>query len=281
MLTRREMLQTSLVIGGSALLGSQLFAAEKSKPQTGVQLYSIRGICKKENLPERFKALKDMGYAGVEFAGYYGCSAEELKKILADAGLQVCGTHIGYGSIKPEGIDKTIEFNQALGNKYLVVPGGLNGDEDAWKQHAEVFSKAAETAEKAKMYIGYHNHQHEFKKFPSGKCAWEVFFENAAPEIFMQMDIGHCEAAGQDPVFWLKKFPKRLRTVHAKEVYGNGYSGVLGEYPENGKHVDWDAVFPVLENDGLEWYIVESEAHSDRLEDVKGCVDFLKKKGRA
>jgi sugar phosphate isomerase/epimerase len=268
------------------MFGSQLFAAEKVKPQAGVQLYSIRKICSKENLPERFKSLKDMGYAGVEFAGYYGLSAEELKKFLDDAGLKVCGTHTGYGSIKPDQINQTIEFNQKLGNKYLVVPGGVNGDEDAWKQHAEVFSKAAETAKQAGLYVGYHNHQHEFKdkdpkKFPSGKCAWDIFFSNAAPEVFMQMDIGHCVAAGEDPVFWLKKFPHRLRTVHAKEVYGNGYSGVLGEYPEGGKHVDWEAVFPVLESDSLEWYIVESEAHSDILDDVKGCVDFLKKKGRA
>ncbi|MCL2744568.1 MAG: sugar phosphate isomerase/epimerase, partial [Planctomycetaceae bacterium] len=223
------------------------------------------------------------GYAGVEFAGYYGCTAEELKKFLGDSGLKPCGTHTGYGSIKPDQIEQTIEFNKGYGNKYLVVPGGVPGnDEDTWKQHAEMFSKAAETAKKAGMYVGYHNHQHEFKKFPNGKCAWEVLFENASPDVFQQMDIGHCAAAGEDPIFWLKKFPKRLRTVHAKEVYGKeGYNGVLGVYPEGGKFVDWDAVFPVLEADGLEWYIVESEARSNTLEDVKGCVDFLKKKGRA
>ncbi|MCL2744820.1 MAG: sugar phosphate isomerase/epimerase, partial [Planctomycetaceae bacterium] len=184
MLTRREMLQTSLVMGSAAMFGSQLLAAEKAKPETGVQLYSIRSMCKKETLPEIFKALKDMGYAGVEFAGYYGCSAEELKKFLADAGLKPCGTHTGYGTIKPDQIEQTIEFNQGYGNKYLVVPGGVPGnDEDTWKQHAEVFSKAAEVAKKAGMYVGYHNHQHEFKKFPNGKCAWEVLFENASPDV--------------------------------------------------------------------------------------------------
>lgn len=264
------------------LNAGQILAAEVARPPVGVQLYSIRGIANANNLPEVFKTLKDMGYAGVEFAGYYGKSAKDLKKLLDDAGLKACGTHTGYGSIKPEEIAKTIDYNAELDNKYLVVPGGVGGDESGWKSAAEVFSKAAEVAKKSGMYVGYHNHQHEFHKFKdSTECPWNVFFSNASKDVFMQMDIGHAVAAGEDPVFWLKKFPNRFRTVHAKEVYGKDYSGVLGEYPEGGKHVDWDAVFPVLESGGLEWYIVESEAHSNIYEDVKGCVDFLKKKGRA
>jgi len=282
MLTRREMLRTSLVLSGAALLSSKIFAADKVKPQTGVQLYSVRGICQGDKVPKIFKELKEMGYAGVEFAGYYGKNAKELKQLLDDNGLKVCGTHIGYGTIQPDKLAETIEFNEAIGNKYLVVPGGVGGGEDGWLKAAEIFSKAAETAKKSGMYVGYHNHQHEFKeKFANGKCPWDVFFSNASPDVFMQMDIGHCVAAGEDPIFWFKKFPHRLRTVHAKEVYGKGYSGVLGDYPEGEKHVDWDAVFPVLENDGLEWYIVESEDDPNTVDRVKGCVDFLKKKGRA
>jgi sugar phosphate isomerase/epimerase len=283
--SRRQFLTVSaagIFSSGFVVPSLPVFAADKSKPKAGVQLYSVRGICKDDKVPEIFKSLKEMGYVGVEFAGYYGKSAGDLKKLLNDTGLEACGTHIGYDSIKPDNIAKTIDFNAEVGNKYLVVPGGVGGDEKAWLNHAEVFSKAAETAKKAGMFVGYHNHQHEFKKFAdSEKCPWEVFFSNASPDVFQQLDIGHCVAAGQDPLFWLKKFPHRLRTVHAKEVYGKGYDGVLGSYPEGGQHVDWDAVFPALENDGLEWYIVESEENPNILDSVKGCVDFLKKKGRA
>jgi sugar phosphate isomerase/epimerase len=277
-LSRRQFL--TVTAAGVLASSNNVFAADRVKPQVGVQLYSVRGLCKGDTVPSIFKSLKEMGYSGVEFAGYYGKNAQELRKWLDDAGLKACGTHTGYASIKPDKIAQTIEFNQALGNKYLVVPGGLSGSEEDWLNHAKVFATAAETAAKAEMFVGYHNHQHEFKKFDDGKCPWEVFFGNTAPDVFMQLDIGHCVAAGQDPVFWLEKFPHRLRTVHAKEVYGKDYSGVLGEYPEGGKHVDWDKIFPLLENDGLEWYIVESEADQNTLDRVKGCVDFLKKKGR-
>jgi hypothetical protein len=43
----------------------------------GLQLYSVRDECAKD-LPAVLKAVAQMGYAGVEFAGYHGKSAEEL-----------------------------------------------------------------------------------------------------------------------------------------------------------------------------------------------------------
>jgi sugar phosphate isomerase/epimerase len=255
---------------------------KKAKPRVGVQLYSVRGICKAEKVPEIFKALKEMGYAGVEFAGYYGKSAKDLKAMLDDAGLVACGTHTGRDTINADKLQQTIEFAQEVGNKYLMVPGMGGKTQAEWEAHAKVFSEAAAKLKPLGMYVGYHNHQHEFKdKLENGKCKWETLFSNAAPEVCSQMDIGHCEAAGEDPVAWLKKFPGRAVTVHAKEVYGKGYDGVLGHFPEGQPHVNWDKVMPVLEADVLQWYIVESEAHADTLEDVRGCVNFFKSNGRA
>ena len=51
-----------------------------------LQLYSVR-----DELEADFEGtiakVKEFGYDGVEFAGLYGKSAEQVKKILADAGL--------------------------------------------------------------------------------------------------------------------------------------------------------------------------------------------------
>ena len=60
--------------------------APARKIQVGVQLYSVRKRCE-EDLVGTLKAIKEMGYAGVEFAGYYGKSANELKAIRGDLGL--------------------------------------------------------------------------------------------------------------------------------------------------------------------------------------------------
>jgi len=256
-----------------------LVRAASAKPQVGVQLYSVRGLCGKD-LIGTLKAIKEMGYAGVEFAGYYGKSAAELKQILGDTGLVACGTHTGLDSIKPENIAKTIEFNQTIGNKYLMVPGMNAKDAQGWIDFAKLFSDAAVTAKASGMYVGYHNHQHEFKDKFDGKCKWELFYGNASPDVCSQMDVGHVVSAGEDPVAWLKKFPKRARTLHAKEVYPG--PGVLGQVPEGKQGVKWDEVFAATDADAVtDWYIVESEADPNTLEKIRGCIEFLKSKGRA
>jgi sugar phosphate isomerase/epimerase len=251
----------------------------KRKIQVGVQLYSVRKLCEKD-LVGTLKAIKEMGYAGVEFAGYYGKSSKELKQILGDLGLIACGTHTGLDTIKPAKIAETIAFNQEIGNKFLMVPGMGAKTKEEWLDAAKLFSAAAVTAKAAGMYVGYHNHQHEFKdKFDDGACKWETFYKNASPDVCSQVDVGHVVSAGDDPVAWLKKFPNRSRTLHAKEIYPG--PGILGQVPEGKQGVKWDDVFAVAEADVTEWYIVESEADPNTLEKIRGCFAFLKSKGRA
>jgi sugar phosphate isomerase/epimerase len=252
---------------------------QKRKIPVAVQLYSVRDLCKAD-LVGTLKAIRAMGYVGVEFAGYYGKSAKELKQILSDTGLVMCGTHTGLDTIKPDKIQETIAFNQETGNKFLMVPGMGAKTKEEWLDAAKVFSAAAATAKAAGMYVGYHNHQHEFKdKFDDGLCKWETLFNNASPDVCTQLDVGHVVSAGEDPAKWLKKYPGRTRTLHAKEIYPG--PGILGKAPEGKQGVKWDEVFALCEADVTEWYIVESEADPKSLENIRGCFEFLKSKGRA
>lgn len=277
--SRRNFLKAGAAgVALASLPGCQCVCAQKRKIQVGVQLYSVRKLCEAD-LAGTLKAIKQMGYAGVEFAGYYGKTAEELKKLLGDTGLVACGTHTGVDTIKPENIAKTIEFNKTIGNKYLMVPGMKADTKEDWLKMAKLFSEAAVTAKAAGMYVGYHNHQHEFKDKFDGVCKWEIFYSNASPDVCSQMDVGHVVSAGEDPVAWLKKFPKRSRTLHAKEIYPG--PGILGQVPEGKQGVKWDDVFATAEADVTEWYIVESEADPNTLEKIRGCFEFLKSKGRA
>lgn len=261
----------------AALPGCQSLGCCKQKPRVGVQLYSVRNLCSKD-LPGTLKAIKEIGYAGVEFAGYYGRSAKELKQMLDDNGLVACGTHTGVDTIKPENIQATIAFNAEIGNKFLMVPGMKAETKEDWLNRAKEFNAASVTAKAAGFYVGYHNHQHEFKTKFDGVCAWEIFFGNTSPDVCIQMDVGHVVSAGEDPIKWLKKFPGRSRTFHAKEVYPG--PGILGQAPAGVTGVDWPAVFAATDADVTEWYIVESEADPNTLEKVKGCFEFLKSKGR-
>jgi sugar phosphate isomerase/epimerase len=86
-----------------------------------LQLYSVREDCARD-LPVTLKAVADMGYEGVEFAGYYGRKAAELKGMLKDNGLRAAGTHIYIDDLLGDKLQNTIHFNRTLGNESLIVP---------------------------------------------------------------------------------------------------------------------------------------------------------------
>jgi len=86
-----------------------------------LQLYSVREDCAKD-FEGTLKAVAEMGYEGVEFAGYYERSAENLRAILDNFGLKVAGTHIRIDALLGEELGKTVEFNRVLENKFLIVP---------------------------------------------------------------------------------------------------------------------------------------------------------------
>ena len=114
------------------------------------QLYAV--IDELKDVPGALKKVAEMGYEGVEFAGYYGFdnNPKELRKMLDDVGLKATSTHIGFGAIQGDALKKSAEIAHALGFNKLIVPGGLEGrmraSHDSNKQIAEEMSKCAEEA---------------------------------------------------------------------------------------------------------------------------------------
>lgn len=244
----------------------------------GLQLYSVRKACE-EDLPGTLKAVAEMGYDGVEFAGYHGRSAEELRRMVSDVGLQVCGTHIDLETMLGDELERTVEYNNTIGNKFLVVPG-LPGERtssrNAWLDTAGVFNEVAAKLKPLGMYTGYHNHHTEFAPM-DGEMPWDTFFGNTSPEVVMQIDLGNCLHGKADPVQFLERYPGRALTVHLKEYSSTDDTALIGE-----GDVRWQDVFQLCEATGkTEWYIVEQESYAyPPVECVDRCLQALRKMGK-
>ncbi len=242
-----------------------------------IQLYSLREDSPKD-FPGVLKAVAEMGYDGVEFAGYHGFSAEDLRKVLDDVGLKVAGTHTGIDTLMGDELAKTVEFNRTLGNKYLIVPGlpsERTATIDAWLDTAKLMNEISDKLAEKDMFTGYHNHWTEFEE-KDGKIPWDEFFDVTDYRVVMQIDIGNAMHGGAEPLHYFEKFPGRARTVHLKE-YAEGKDAVnIGE-----GDVDWQKVFSLAETKGgTEWLIVEQESYPDGLspmECAKVCIDNIKK----
>lgn len=245
----------------------------RGKIPVGVQLYSVRAQCA-QDLPGTLAQVAQIGYKGVEFAGYHGRSAAELRKLLDDLGLVCCGTHTPFESVQPDKLAETIEFNRILGNQFLIVPWMQSKTRKEWLDKARLFNNAVPQVQAAGMWIGYHAHAHDFHPL-EGEVPWDLFFGNTRPEVVMQLDTSNCLDGGADPVAVLRKYPGRAITIHLKPN-GGGPEAVIGE-----DKVDWPAVFQICETQGgTRWYIVEHESSKDPLDAIRRCFEGLKRFGK-
>lgn len=243
-------------------------------PKIALQLYSVRDDCAKD-LPGVIKAVAAMGYEGVEFAGYYGRTAEELRKMLDENGLVCCGTHTGLDSLTGDNLEKTIAFNKTLGNRFLIVPGlprERTESREAWRETARIFSEIAKKVKPYGMVVGYHNHTEEFKPL-DGEMPWDTFFGNTTKDVVMQFDTGNALVAGAEAAPFIKKYPGRATTAHIKEHSATNGNALIGE-----GDIKWKELLPLIKNTGkAKWYIVEQESGAfPPMECVQRCIVNLK-----
>jgi sugar phosphate isomerase/epimerase len=273
---RREVLRMGAAGAAAAWAATRSkLGLAASKVPIGVQLYSVRKDCEKD-LPGTLKALKGFGYEAVEFAGYYGRTAADMRKLLDDHGLKCCGTHTGLDTLEGDTLARTIEYNKTIGNKFLIVPSIPEERRKTaadWKKLAAEFDGLADKVASHGMRIGYHNHNFEFTPI-EGTTPWDLFFGGTKKSVVMQVDVGNCIEGGSDPLAVLKKYPGRATTIHVKE-----YSKTKPEAFVGDGDIAWKDVFAACEAGGTEWYIVEYE-HEPALPAVDRCLKNLRAMGK-
>lgn len=324
-ITRRNFLGASALAGAAFLApGCCSSCCGTRYGKVALQLYSLKdyiGGDKKRKtkgvgLQKGLADVRAIGFEGVEFAGYYGFKPCELKKMLADNGLKVCGTHVsndqyGFdvkkGTFNPDVLKKTCAFETGYGNTLIICPGGGNIPPGAsWstgrggepckptkeideftKKLVELYNKAAVVAKEMGCKIGLHNHTWEHAiKMTDGTSFWDYFFTNTCNDVCMEQDVGWSTCAGVDCCEQYVKYPFRSPTLHAKEN-GMGknvkeFDAILGQPGKpDATPVPWDRLFVASDKNKVEWYVVECERHFDDPNGaVKPSFQFLRSKGR-
>lgn len=282
--SRREFLKTSVLATSTlawAATPAALFAAQSyggNKIPFALQLYSVRNECAKD-LPATLAAVGKMGYKAVEFAGYYGRDAKTLRRLLDDTGLQCCGTHLALDALLGDSLAKTVEFNQTLGNPFLIVaslPGKYIKTRAGWEEAADHLSEAADKVKSKGLRVGYHNHSIEFKPI-DGELPWDIFFNRAKKEVVIQFDTGNGVAEGGDPVVFLKRKPGRVASVHVKPYSKTKPNALIGD-----DELPWPEIFRLCEmTAGVQWYIIEYESDAyPPLVSVEKTLEVMRRWGK-
>ena len=237
----------------------------------GIELYTVRDALKAD-LMGTVRGVAKMGYQVVEFySPYYDWTpqqASDVKKLLDDLGVKALSTHNSATVFTPEGIQKAIDLNQAIGSKCIVMAsaGGKVADAAGWKAVADKLNFAAEKLAPLGMTAGFHNHAVEWQPV-EGQRPMDILAKNTKKEVVLQLDLGTCVEAGADPVAWINANPGRIKSLHCKEwSKAKGYDVLFGE-----GEVPWAGVFKAAESTGgVEFYLIEQEAGPSRSADGPG-----------
>jgi sugar phosphate isomerase/epimerase len=256
---------TSSVLGAAAMAAGRGVAAPvaSGKIPISLQLYSVRGDCA-NNFDDTLAKVAKMGFAGIEFAGYYGYGGKpkELRAKLDELGLKAAATHIGTGSMRGDALQKTIEFHQEIGCKFLIVPsdGDFTNPEKS-KDLAEFFNQTAEKLKHHGMACGYHNHTGEFTKTGESNY-WELFATRTSKDVVLQVDFGWASAAGQDCPDLMKRYPGRMKVVHIKPTVIKNEAGKKAIFGQDS--VNWGPILTACrEVGGTQWLTLEQESYPD------------------
>ena len=88
--------------------------------KTGVQLYSVR-----TNLAEDFeatlKAVSEMGYDGVEFAGLLGNDPQKIAELCKKYNLEPISAHVPFEQLNDD-TEQVMKDYATIGCKFIVIP---------------------------------------------------------------------------------------------------------------------------------------------------------------
>ena len=286
--------------GNGAAKSAEGDAAADNKLPIGLQLYSIRDDMAKD-FKGTLQKVKDMGYDGVEFAGLYDNTPEQVKAMCDEIGLVPVSAHVPLADMLAD-IDKVIADYKAIGCQYIVVPYVTEERRPGGELFMQMIDEIRTIGQKVKdagMTLLYHNHDFEFTKLEDGQYGLDYLYANV-PADLLQTEVDTCwvKVAGEDPAAYVKKYTGRSPLVHLKDFHKEGrpanmYQLIGTEVEEQESHGTFefrpvghgDQDFgPILEASveaGAQWVVVEQDQSNGRtpMEAITLSRQYLKEQG--
>ena len=236
-----------------------------------LQLYSIRDHIKTgDDMLEMLGKVKEAGYQGVEFAGFFGLSGETLRARLDELGLVCVGAHCGLDDFDEDKLAQTLRTARALGTPNIGIGGASTGNEKDLQKVLDIMGKAQKIADGSGIKVYFHNHTGEFAPTKGDTSGGKTIFERIMEACYIQVDTYWSFHAGIDTPVYLEQHKDRIATVHLKDGI-DGTPKALGE----GQN-DVRAIIKKCDELGIEWGIVENDDPEPcGIEDVTRSIRWL------
>lgn len=261
-----------------------------------LQVYSVRTFLEQDFFGT-LRAVKEMGYAGVEFAGLYGNDPVKVKEFCEEIGLVPLSAHVAYQDFAAD-MDGVVETYAKLGVPYVAIPWMAEEDRPGHPGFAAIAEGLKKLGAKLKekgIVLGYHNHDFEFEKL-DGEYLLDILYREVGPEYLQtQLDTCWVNVGGVNPAEYVTKYAGRCPTIHLKDFVGSKAENMYGLIGVDGSETkadgtkfmltpvgkgcqDFKAIVAAGDAGGAQWYIVEQDEPSmgmNALECAKASVEYL------
>ena len=240
--------------------------------QVALELYTVRDETKRD-FEGTLRQVAQMGYAGVEFAGYGDLAAQAMAGLLAETGLKVAGTHVGLDGLTGEKFDASISYCRSIGCPVMVLPSLAQEWRTLDGIHAlgPLLNRIGRRCHDEGIDFGYHNHDFEFASV-QGRTLLEHLLEITNPDLVkIELDIYWTAYAGHDPLTLLDKLGERVALVHFKDMAADR------SMTEVGKGIlDMKNITAFVQQHGI-WAVVEHDHPTlPSLESARISVEYFR-----
>ncbi len=238
----------------------------------GLQLYTVRDPLQRD-FEGTLKAVADIGYREVEFAGLFGHPPAEVRTVLDGLGLAAPSGHVEYRVVTGDW-PKALEAAHTLGQAFIVCPWidqSMRRRADDWRRIAETFNRAAETSWRSGLQFAYHNHDFEFARL-DGELPYDILLAETDPGfVRMELDLYWITKGGGDPLAYFARWPGRFPLVHVKDMAKDGDMADVGKGT-----IDFPRIFARSEEAGIAHAFVEHDHPPSPLDSARASFDFLR-----
>jgi sugar phosphate isomerase/epimerase len=239
------------------------------KGQIGLELYTVRSLATTDMIGT-LRKVAEIGYPTVEFAGYGGVPAPELRAVLDELGLKATASHVPLDHFVNR-FDEVVVELQTLGIKDAIVPwvaperrAEFFADNSAL---AKTFNDWGARCRDAGLRFGYHNHDFEFAPAPDGKgTLLDALMGATDPSlVHLELDAYWAAYVDVDPISILQRYAGRVPILHVKDMEAGSERAItaVGEGV-----LPWGEILAAAEDAGTEWFVVEQDNPKDPLVDI-------------
>lgn len=252
--------------------------SKKGRLPIAAQVYSVRQEAEAD-FAGVMAALKEMGYDGVELAGLYGKSPQEIKNCLDEAGLTAISAHVPYEEFVKD-LEGTAKAYEEIGCKFVAIPWLSEERRYGGGKYEETIAFIPEIAKMCRnhgMQLLYHNHDFEFRKTEDGIYHLDQLYCTIPSEdLATELDTCWVKVGGEDPAAYLKKYQNRCPLVHLKDFQKKDGKVELLALGEGEQELE-ELVESAVQN-GAQWFVIEQDDHlyGTPMGNMKKSIDCLK-----